>query len=80
MGFFIHDLHLSFYSFLGFQHGSDLPVYGNHATSATLSLAIRLKCFWFLIALLLYPKSTILGLSFLDPKDLCLRNQFSRGS
>ena len=47
MGFFIHDLHLSFYSFLGFQHGSDLPVYGNHATSATLPLAIRLKCFGF---------------------------------
>ena len=36
--------------------------------------------FWFLIALLLYPKSTILRLSFLDPKDLCLPNQFLRGS
>ena len=48
--------------------------------SATLPLAIGLKCFWFLIALFLYPKSTILGLSFLDPKDLCLPNQFLRGS
>ena len=48
--------------------------------SATLLLAIGLKCFWFLIALLLYPMSTILGLFFLDPKDLCLPNQFSRGS
>ena len=35
--------------------------------SATLPLAIGLKCFWFLIELLLYPKSTILELSFLDP-------------
>ena len=48
--------------------------------STTLPLAIGLKCFWFLIALLLYQKSTILGLSFLDPKDLCLPNQLSRGS
>ena len=45
---------------------------------ATLPLAIGLKFFWFLIALLLYPKSTILGLSFLNPKDLCLPNQFSK--
>ena len=29
---------------------------------------------------MLYPKSAILGLSFLDPKDLCLPNHFSRGS
>ena len=27
---------------------------------------------------MLYRNSTILGLSFLDPKDLCLPNQFSR--
>ena len=47
--------------------------------SATLPL-IGLKCFWFLMALLLYPKSTILGLPFLDPKDLCLPNQFSTES
>ena len=32
------------------------------------------------MTLLLYPKSAILGLSFLNPKDLCLPNQFSRGS
>ena len=66
MSFFIQDLHLNFHSFLGFPHGSGSSV------KATLPLAIGLKCFWFLIALLLYPKSTILGLSFLDPKDLCL--------
>ena len=38
------------------------------------------EIFWFLIAFLLYPKSVILGLSFLDPEELCLRNQFWRGS
>ena len=43
-----------------------------HELSATLPLAIGLKCFWFLIALLLYPKSTMLGLSFLHPEDLCI--------
>ena len=80
MSFFIQDLHLNFHSFLGFQHGSDSSVKAIMRLSATLPLAIGLKCFWFLIALLLYPKSTILGLSFLDPKDLCLPNQFSRGS
>ena len=32
------------------------------------------------MALLLCPKSAILGLPFLSPKDLCLPNQFSRGS
>ena len=45
-----------------------------------LPLAIGLKCIWFLIVLLLYPKSTIFGLSFLDIKDLCLPIRFSRGS
>ena len=78
MSFFIQDLHLNFHSFLGFQHGSDLSVKAIMQLSATLPLAIGLKCFWFLIALLLYPKSTILGLSFLNPKDLCLPNQFSK--
>ena len=73
MSFFIQDLHLNFHSFLGFQHGSDSSVKAIMRLSATLPLAIGLKCFWFLIALLLYPKSTILGLSFLDPKYLCLR-------
>ena len=77
MSFFIQDLHLNFHSFLGFQHGSGSSV---KVIMRLLPLAIGLKCFWFLIALLLYPKSTILGLSFLDPKDLCLPNQFSRGS
>ena len=78
--FFIQDLHLSFHYFLDFQHGSGLSVKAIMRLSATFPLAIGLKCFWYLIALLLYPKSTILGLSFLDPKDLCLPNQFSRGS
>ena len=77
MSFFIQDLHLNFHSFLGFQHGSGSSVKAIMRLSATLPLAIGLKCFWFLIALLLYPKSTILGLSFLDPKDLYLPNQFS---
>ena len=80
MSFFIQDLHLNFHSFLGYHHRNGLPVKAIMPLSATLPLAIGLKCFWFLIALLLYPKSTILGLSFLDPKDLCLPNQFSRGS
>ena len=35
--------------------------------------------FWFVIALL-YRKPAMFGLSFLDPKDLCLPNQFSRRS
>ena len=75
MSFFIQDLHLNFHSFLGFQHGSGSSV---KVIMRLLPLAIGLKCFWFLIALLLYPKSTILGLSFLDPKDLCPPNQFSK--
>ena len=78
MSFFIQDLHLNFHSFLGFQHGSGSSVKAIMRLSATLPLAIGLKCFWFLIALLVYPKSTILGLSFLNPKDLCLPNQFSK--
>ena len=54
MSFFIQDLHLNFHSFLGFQHGSDSSVNAIMLLSATLPLAIGLKCFWFLIALLLY--------------------------
>ena len=80
MSFFIQDLHLKVHSFLGFQRGSGSSVKAVMPPSATLLLAIGLKCFWFLIALLLYPKSTILGLSFLDPKDLRLPNQFLRAS
>ena len=80
MSFFIQDLHLNFHFFLGFQHGSGSSVKVIMPLSATLPLVIGLKWFWFLIALLLYPKSTILGLSYLDPKDPCLPNQFSRGS
>ena len=75
--FFIQDLHLNFHSFFGFQHGSIPSV---QAIMWLLSLAIGLKCFWFLVALLLYPKSNIPELFFLDPRDLCLPNQFSRGS
>ena len=74
MSFFIQDLHLNFHSFLSFQHGSDLSVKVIMRLSGTLPLAIGLKCFWFLTALLLYPKSIILGLSFFIPQDLCLPN------
>ena len=63
-----------------FQQGSGLSVKATMPLSATLPLAVGLNFFWFLTALLLYPKSAILGLSFLNPKDLCLPNQFSRGS
>ena len=80
MSFFIQDLKLNIHSILGFQHGSGSSVKTIMALSAILPVAIGLKWFRFLIALLLYPKSTILGLSFLDPKDLCLPNQFLRGS
>ena len=66
--------------FKDFRHGNGLSVKAIMLLSAKLPLAIGLKCFWFLIALLLYPKSTMLGLSFLDPKHLYLRKQFSRGS
>ena len=76
--FFIQNLHLNFHSSLGFQHRSGPSVKAIIQLSATLQLAIDLKCFWLLILLLLY--STILGLSFLSPQDLCLPNQFLRGS
>ena len=56
MSFFIQDLHLNFHSFLEFQNGNDSSVKAIMPLSATLTLAIRLKCFWFIIALLLYPK------------------------
>ena len=56
MSFFIQDLHLNFHSFLGFQRGSGSLVKGIMLLSATLALAIGLKFFCFLIALLLYPK------------------------
>ena len=77
---FIQDLHLYFHSFLGFQHRSGLSVKAIMPLSTALSLAIGFKFFWFLIGLLLYSESTILALSFLNPKDICLLNQFSRGS
>ena len=70
--FFYSRLTFKLSFFLGFQHGSRSSVKAIMRLSATLPLPIGLKCFSFLIALLLYPKSTILGLSFLDPKDLCL--------
>ena len=77
--FFIQDLHLNFHSFSGFQHESSLSVKAIMPLSATLPFVIGLKCIWFLIALL-YPNSTILGLSFLNFKNLGLPNQFSRRS
>ena len=63
MSLFIQDLRLNFRSFLDFQYESGSSVKTIMLLSATLPLVIRLKCFWFLIALLLYPKSAILGLS-----------------
>ena len=72
MRFFIQDLHLNFYFLKGFRHGNGFPVKAIMPLTATLPLAIGLNCFWFLIALLLYPKSTMLGLSFLHPEDLCI--------
>ena len=56
MSFFIQDLHLDFHSFLGFQRGSGSSIKGIMLLSGTLALAIGLKFFGFLIALLLYPK------------------------
>ena len=53
MDFFIQDLHLNFHSFLGHQHGSGSSVKAIMPLSATLPLAIGLKCFWFLVALFL---------------------------
>ena len=80
MKFFIQDLHLNFHSLLDFRHGRGSSVNTIMPLPATLPLVTGLKCFWFVIALLLYPKSTTLGLSFLYPKDFRLPNQFSRGS
>ena len=81
MSFFIQDLHLNFHSFLGFQHGSGSSVKAIMLpTISSITISDWFEFFWFVIALLLYRKSAILGLSFLDPKDLCLPNQFSRGS
>ena len=64
---------LSFF-FRVFQHGSGASFKAIIPLSVTLPLAIGLKNFGFLIALLSYAKSVILGLSFLDPKDLCLKH------
>ena len=48
--FFIQDLHLHFHSFLGFRHGSGSSIKAIMPLSATLPLAIGLKCFWFRIS------------------------------
>ena len=48
MSFFIQDLHLNFRSFLGFLNGSCSSVKTIMLLSATLPLAIGLKCFGFL--------------------------------
>ena len=45
--FFIQDLHLNFYSFLGFQHGSGSSVKTTMLLSAALPLAIGLSFFSF---------------------------------
>ena len=63
MSFFIQYLHLNFHSFLGFHYGSGSLDKAIMPLSTALPLAIGLNFFWFLIELLLYPKSAILGLS-----------------
>ena len=73
LSFFIQDLHLNFHSFLGFQHGIGSSV---NVIMRLLPIATGLKCFWFLIALLLYLKWTILGLSFLDLKIFAYQASF----
>ena len=80
MSFFYLRFGVKISFLLGFQHRSGSSVSAITSLSATLPLAIDLKIFWFIIALLLYPATAILGLSFLDPKDLCPPNQFSKGS
>ena len=77
--FFIQDLHLKFHSFLGFWHGSGSSVKAIMPLSATLPLAIGLKCFWFLISnsVIVISKVNHTWIIF-NPKDLCLSNQFSR--
>ena len=54
MSFFIQDLKLNIHSILGFQHGSGSSVKPIMALSAILPVAIGLKWFRFLMALLLY--------------------------
>ena len=71
MSLFIQDLRLNFYSFLGFQHGNGSSVKTIMLLSAALPLAIGLDFFWFVIPLLLYRKSAMLGLSFPNPKYIC---------
>ena len=51
---------------------------GNHAIISSITICDWVEIFWFVIALLLYRKSAILGLSFLNPKNLSLPNQFSK--
>ena len=82
MSCFIQDLHLKFHSFLDFfRHGGGSSVKETMLLSATLPWAIGLKNVWFLIGLLLCPKSVILGFQyFFNPRDLCLPKEFLRGS
>ena len=51
---------------------------GNHAIISSITIRDWVEIFWFVIALLLYRKSAILELSFLNPKNLSLPNQFSK--
>ena len=78
---FIKYLHLSFHLFLDFFSAREwLISQGKHLQSVKLPWAIGLKVSWFLIALSFYPNSVVLGLSFLNPRDLWLWMYFSRGS
>ena len=75
--FFIQDLHLNFHFFLGFQHErySSVKVIMGLVSNPD-NQVIGLKCFWFSIALSLYLKSTILGLSFIDLKIFAYQTSF----
>ena len=68
---------LSFF-FRVFSTWKWLVSYGNHATVSNITISNWFENF--LVSNSIYPKSTILGLSFLDPKGICLPNQFSRRS
>ena len=64
--------------FFRFSTWKWLVIEGNHATISRITVSKWFEFFCFVIALLLYQKSAILGLFFLNSKDLCLPNQFSK--
>ena len=70
---------LSFF-FMVFSTWKWLVSYDNHLTMSNITIRNSLENSLvsnIAILLHLYSKSAILGLSFLDPRDFCLPNQFS---